>query len=117
MLPKQCLGRLSKRLEAFEKRCRAVMELVGAVLECLGSTLAWSHLGAILGRLGACILDSAVAKGGFSEICQSSLLKDIFNGITIHRDPSQIPLKEASLTGLRRVKNSQFVSKYCVGSL
>ena len=90
-LPEQPFGSPRKCFRASQKHFGADLELVGAVPERLRVALgsSWSHFGAILEPRWS-VSSTTVAKGRFPSLCQSSILKDVSNEITIHRGSGQI---------------------------
>ena len=86
-LPEQPFGSPRKCFRASQKHFGADLTLLEgsrSVLELL-----WDYLGAIL-ELRWSVSSTTVAKGRFPSLCQSPILKDVSNEITIHRGSGQI---------------------------
>ena len=79
-------GSPRKRFKVSQKRFGADFEVVGTVPERLRVALepSWSHTGAILEPCWS-VSSTTMGKGRFPNMCQSSVLKDVSNEITIQR--------------------------------
>ena len=84
-------GSPRKRFKVSQKHFGADFEVVGAVPERLRVALepSWSHTGAILEPCWS-VSSTTMGKGRFPNLCQSSVLKDVSNEITIQRSSGQI---------------------------
>ena len=84
-------GSPRKRFKVSQKHFGADFEVVGAVPERLRVALepSWSHTGAILEPCWS-VSSTTMGKGRFPNLCQSSVLKDVLNEITIQRSSGQI---------------------------
>ena len=90
-LPEQPFGSPPKNFKGSQKHFGGDLGTVGAVPGRLRVALesAWFHFGAILEPCWR-VSSTTVAKGHFPSVCQSSVLKDVSNEITIHRGSGQI---------------------------
>ena len=93
-------GSARKRFKVSQKHFGADFEVVGAVPERLRVALepSWSHTGAILEPFWS-VSSTTMGKGRFPNLCQSSVLKDVSNEITIQRSSGQICRREGGLPG------------------
>ena len=90
-LPEQPFGSPPKNFKGSQKHFGGDLGTVGAVPGRLRVALesSWFHFGAILEPCWR-VSSTTVAKGHFPSVCQSSVLKDVSNEITIHRGSGQI---------------------------
>ena len=90
-LPEQPFGSPPKNFKGSQKHFGGDLGTVGALPGRFRVALAssWFHFGAILEPCWR-VSSTTVAKGHFPSVCQSSVLKDVTNEITIHRGPGQI---------------------------
>jgi len=90
-LPEQPFGSPPKNFKGSQKHFGGDLGTVGAVPGRLRVALesSWFHFGAILEPCWR-VSSTTVAKGHFPSVCQSSVLKDVSNEITICRGSGQI---------------------------
>ena len=90
-LPEQPFGSPPKNFKGSQKHFGGDLGTVGALPGRFRVALAssWFHFGAILEPCWR-VSSTTVAKGHFPSVCQSSVLKDVSNEITIHRGSGEI---------------------------